>query len=115
MPTIAASITRTGETLGVRSVVWTPLAAADDGAAVEMPVQSDRSVHVRGTFGGTTVTIQGSNEATPTSWVTLTSPSGAPLSFSSEGLRQVTEITRWIRPLATGGSGVAVTVEMVAQ
>lgn len=115
MPTIAASINRTGASLGVRSVVWTPLAAGDDGGWVEMPELSDRSIHVRGTFGGTTVTIQGSNETTPTNPITLTSPNGSPLTFSADGLRQITEITRWIRPLSTGGAGAAVTVEMIAQ
>jgi hypothetical protein len=115
MPTIAFVVNRTGERLGTRVVQWPALAAGDDGAALELPEMSDRSVHVRGTFGGTTITIQGSNEAVPTSWVTLTSANGSPLVFSADGLRQVTEVTRWIRPLSAGGTGVAVTVEMIAQ
>lgn len=115
MATIAFNINRTATNLAVSSVSWTPLAAGDDGAPVEMPDKSDRSIHVRGTFGGTTVTIQGSNEATPTSWQTLTSPNGVALTFTADGLRQITEITRWIRPVSSGGAGVAVTVEMIAQ
>jgi hypothetical protein len=115
MPTIPATLSRSGLGLEIRLVQWTPLAAGDDGAPVELPRLGARSVHVRGTFGGTTVTIQGSNEATPTNWVTLSGPGGTALSFTSDGLRQVLDASRWIRPLSSGGSGATITVEMIAE
>lgn len=114
MATAAVTIVNAGDGAALRHASWAALAAGDDGTAIELPNWPDRSVQIRGTFGGTTITIQGSNEATPTTWATLTQPGGAPLSFTAAGLAQVVEITRWIRPLSTGGAGVAVTVEMIA-
>lgn len=115
MATAAVTVTRIGPQLDGRHVSWAALAAGDDGAAVELPEYPDRSVQVRGTFGGTTITIQGSNEETAATWSTLTSPGGAPISITAAGLVQVVEITRWVRCLSTGGAASAVVVEMVAR
>jgi predicted amidohydrolase len=94
---------------------WTPLTNADaDGQAFEMPGWADKSVHVFGSFGGATIAIQGSNEVVPTNWSTLREASGAPatdqLSFTALDIKQVLEVTRWIRPLLTGGAASSVTV-----
>jgi hypothetical protein len=91
---------------------WTPLTTTNlDGQAFEMPGWSDRSVHVFGTFGvGATLTIQGSNEATPAAWVTLAA-AGDPaedMTFLTAGgndIKQVLEVCRWVRPLLSGGDG----------
>lgn len=116
MAEIAAAINRTSPGLDSRHVSWAPLAAGDNGAAVEMPEYPDRSVQVRGTFGGTTITLQGSNEiSAPSVWQTLTAPGGSPISLTAAGLVQVVEITRWVRPLSTGGAAAAITVEMIAR
>jgi hypothetical protein len=54
-------------------VSWSPITTANnDGQRFEAPGWADRSVQVFGTFGaGGTITFQGSNEATPSAWVTL--------------------------------------------
>jgi hypothetical protein len=87
---------------------WTPLTTANaDGQPFEMPGWADRSVHLFGTPGATPgISIQGSNEATPTNWKVLSDPSAADLAFTtSPQLEQILQVTRWIRPLVTGGDG----------
>ena len=116
MPTITAVNERTGEQLLGRIATWTPLALNDDGSWVEFVQQADRSIQVSGTFGGATVTIQGSNEPSPTSGPTLTDLGGTSLSFTSAGLRSIAEGARQVRPVVTGGDGTtAITVRMVAR
>lgn len=61
-----------------------------------------------GTFGGATVTLQGSLDGT--NWATLTDAQGNAISVTSAALEAVTELVRYIRPVVTGGSGTDVTV-----
>lgn len=84
---------------------------ADQGTAIEMTDFADRSVQVEGTFGAATVVIQGSNDGT--NWQTLRDPQGVALSFTTAGLKQVLETTRFIRPSSSGGTGTAATVTML--
>jgi hypothetical protein len=107
-------------TYGDNAIVaaWTPLTNTNaDGQAFEMPGWSDRSVHVFGTFGGATVTIQGSNELAPTNWVTLAAAGDASedMVFSVADLKQLLEVTRWVRPLLSGGAGSSMTVLMLVR
>lgn len=91
--------------LAVRRVKWTPLANGDSGAAVTMGAWQDRTVQVLGTFGtGGSVTIQGSNDG-GTTWVALTDPLGNALTFTSAGMKQITELPYQIRPSVTAGDG----------
>lgn len=98
------------ETFGdnVRVVTWTGLtqASSDDGDPFEMPGWPDRSVQVTGTLGtGGVVTIEGSNEAVPTTWAPLNDPQGNALAINSLRIEQILELTRWIRPRITAGDG----------
>ncbi len=92
--------------------VWDFDAAGQDGATAEIASFTDRSVQVSGTFGGTTVTIEGSNNGT--TWVTLTDTAGTALTFTSAGLRQILQVTRYIRAKTTSGTGVSVKAALVA-
>lgn len=68
----------------------------------------DKSVQVSGTFGGAVLNIQGSNNSTDGEngvWATLLDPFNASLSFSSSGLRQILENTKWVRARVSGGNG----------
>jgi len=92
-------------TLTLSRVKWTPLTSSDlDGEPLGMSDFQDRTVQVLGTFGGATVTIQGSNDD-GTTWATLTDPLGNNLAFSSAGMKQVTELPQLIRPLVSGAGG----------
>lgn len=92
-------------TLTLSRVKWTPLTSSDlDGEALGMADFQDRTVQVLGTFGGATVTIQGSNDD-GTTWATLTDPLGNNLAFTAAGMKQITELPQFIRPLVSSASG----------
>jgi hypothetical protein len=96
-------------------VTWAGLtvAANDVGEKFECPGAADRSVQLTGTLGtGGEVTMQGSNVAAPadafdsTDWAVLNDLDGNPLTLSAIGeLKQVREVSRWIRPFISGGDG----------
>lgn len=92
---------------------WTGLLNTDDGVPLEQPSSNDRSVQVTGTFGsGGTVVIEGSNDGT--NYQTLTDPQGNALSVTAARLKQISELTRFIRPRVTGGDGTTnLTVTML--
>lgn len=82
---------------------WPALAAGEAGEPFEIAQFSDRSIQIAGTFGGATVTFEGSNDGV--GYHTLSDPAGLPLSFSAAGLKAVAELTRWVRPKVAGGDG----------
>jgi hypothetical protein len=101
-------------------VSWSPITTANnDGQRFEMPGSADRSVQVFGTFGaGGTITFQGSNEATPSAWVTLAAAGDATedMIFTASDMKQLLESTRWVRPLLSGGDGTtSLTVLMLVR
>jgi hypothetical protein len=68
-----------------------------------------------GTLGGATITIQGSNELTPTNWATLHDVNGDDLAFTAAGMQVIAENVTHIRPLLSGGAGSDVDVIMLAR
>lgn len=85
-------------------LTWGALAQSETGDAADMAGSfADRSVEVTGVFGGATVTLEGSNGGS--SYFTLNDPFNVALSFTSAGLRQALEITRYVRAKVTGGDG----------
>lgn len=88
-----------------KTILWETITETNaDGAAFEGAAYRDRSVQVVGTFGGTTASLQGSNDGV--NWVNLTTPAGAALTFAAAGIKAVGEFTRYVRPFVTGGTGV---------
>ena len=105
--------------IGENAIVkkWSFDGAGQTGEAVQAASFSDRSIQAAGTFGGTTITIEGSNNSTNGTdgdWVTLTDTAGTALTFTSAGLKQILQVTRFVRAKTTAGTGVAVTATMVA-
>ncbi|MEY4375866.1 MAG: hypothetical protein RJB26_416 [Pseudomonadota bacterium] len=89
---------------GVQLVTWTGLLNGDDGAPVELPTHSDRSVQVVGTFGaGGSLSIEGSNDGT--NYATLNTPASVALAITAAGIKAVLELPRYIRPRVTAGDG----------
>lgn len=114
MATNTASVTKVvdGGVFDVYLATWTAMGNADTGTSVPISSASDRSVQVEGTFGGATVTIQGSNDGT--NYQTLTDPQGNALTWTSANrLEQIEEITRYVRAITSGGTGTSVTVTML--
>lgn len=98
-----------------RRVKWLGLLNGDDGAAIgganpaassiSMGHYQDRTVQVVGTFGsGGSLSIQGSNDSGVT-WATLTDPLGNALTFTSAGMKQITELPHLLKPNCTAGDG----------
>lgn len=83
-----------------------------DIPAVELCEYSDRSVHISGTFGGGTVTFVGRNNE-GANYQNLVDPQGNQISASSETLEQILELTRYMKPQLSGGTGANITVSMV--
>lgn len=92
---------------GIGVLSWSPLANGDTGVPIQLPANSDRSIHIYGTFGaGGTLVVQVSNEiGAPTNWVTATDPSGAAISVTALALKAIIEVSRWIRVIVTAGDG----------
>jgi hypothetical protein len=97
-----------------KRVKWTGLLSGDDGTpiggavagkSVSLAHYQDRCVQVIGTFGsGGSISIQGSNDD-GTTWVTLTDPLGNALTFTSAGMKQITELPHKLKPIVTAGDG----------
>ena len=68
------------------------------------PNFADKTVHVKGNFSGpATLVIEGSNDGV--TWITLTDPGGAALSFTAEDLKVILENPQELRPRVTAGDG----------
>jgi len=112
MAVIPNTGTKTSSLFGQSSMItWSALATGDTGRPVQDCGLSDRSVQFTGAFGGATVVLEGSNDGT--NWVTLTDPAGVALSFTSAGLKQVLQITRYTRPNVSGGAAVAINCNLL--
>jgi len=92
---------------------WTPMATGDVGEAVQNPTYLKRSVQATGTFGGATITMQGSNDGT--NWATLKDDSSTPadVALTATGIMNIKTLTRFIRPSVTGGAAAAITVKLL--
>lgn len=91
---------------------WDMVDADTVGAAAEFPDQTDAVITITGTFGGATVTVEGSNDGT--TFVGLTDPQGNAISKTSAAIEQITEVPRYIRPAKSGGSSTTVRVMVKA-
>jgi hypothetical protein len=100
---------------GANSVVtasWT-MGGADTGVQVALTDWYDRSIQIAGTFGGATVTIQGSNDGV--NWSTMRDPASVALTFTAADIKQLLEMALYIRPITTGGTGSALVVTMAGR
>lgn len=115
-----ATVTRTNiETPlagSVEVVEWQNLGVGDDGQWVLLARAADKSLHVFGTIGGATVSLQGSNETLPANPAELRDAGHSVIAITAlPECRQVMENPLWIRPKITGGAGTAVTVRLVCR
>jgi hypothetical protein len=87
---------------------WVGMTTGDVGDRIDYVGHADRTVQVVGTFGGATVTLQGSLDGA--NWATLNDAQGQPIEITAARIEAVTEMVLFIRPIVTGGSGANVTV-----
>ena len=104
---------------GTHRVEWLGLSNADgDGDKIKAPGAGDKCVQVTGNFDSGTLTLEGSNVLDPgaSDWVALNDTFGVALSFTSGGLRAVTESPLWVRARLTGaGASADVNVYLLAR
>jgi hypothetical protein len=108
MPTIPVTITE-GE---ARTFIatWPNMASGDVGEPIRYAGAADRTVQVIGEFGGATVSLEGTLEPVPTTWLPLNDAQGQPVEITEPRLEAITELVRHVRPAVTGGTGTNVTI-----
>lgn len=99
-----------------RLLSWT-LANGEAGDSAQFTEFADKCVQFAGTFGaGGTVILEGSNDATPSTWSPLTDPQANAISKTAAAIEQILETPMWIRPRVTAGDGTtAITVKLVVR
>lgn len=91
-------------------ITWVLTSADPNGDPVTYYDYADRTVQVKGTFGGATVELQGSLDNGVT-WSPLTDPQGNAISKSAAALEAVSEAVPLVRPALTNvGVGASITV-----
>jgi len=103
----------TGHAYDVMTLTWATMGNADTGTAAAVPSYSDKTVHITGTFGSATVTIQGSNDNV--NWTTLTDIQGTALAVTADDISLIAENPLYIRPITAGGTGTDVDVIISAR
>lgn len=94
---------------------WAGLTNGSTGKPYELPVYSDKTVHIHGTFGsGGSVTLYGSNNpadlllepaAVGATWVALTDSQGNAITKTALSIEQILENPWYICPKVTAGDG----------
>ena len=94
---------------------WSGMAGTDTPLSAPSGHCIDLTVQAMGTFGTTTVTLQGSMD--DVTYVTLNDTAGTPaaLSFTANGYKHVQELAAYLKPGLSGGSGTALTVKVLCQ
>jgi hypothetical protein len=89
---------------------WSLTTADPTGDAVSSAEWADRTWQYSGTWGGATLTLQGSNDKS--NWFTLDNAAGGTaLTATANGGAASVELPLWVRPnLTTPGTGATVTV-----
>lgn len=107
----AASIVPTCNSIspeGIYLCTWSNMANGDTGtigvSSATYMASSDRAVQVTGTFGsGGSVSIKGTLDGT--NYEILTDPQGNAITLTASGLKQITELTKYVIPAVTAGDG----------
>lgn len=92
-------------------ITWTPVDTGDTCVAVSLPKHNDVSVQGIGTFSGSTLTVEGSNDGT--NFIGLRDPTQTAISMTAADIRAILEHTRYVRPVLAGGSASDLTVAML--
>lgn len=89
--------------------IWSGIAASGDvGTGIGMSDYPDRTVQVGGTFGSSTIIMEGSNDGT--NWSALHDFAGNAISLTDTSLKLIAENPYQIRFRSTAGSAASLTV-----
>lgn len=94
-------------------VEWDALGSTDTTEVVTYSDWPDKTIHGTGTWGGATLTVEGSNDNSD--WYTLTNIHGTSLSMTDDFVHTIAENPRYLRCATTGGgTTTAITVNFTA-
>lgn len=120
MAVVALTFRKTNKTK-TKLISWPALANGDVGAAANLSIYPNKTLHVYGTFGaGGSVTLRGSNKAAPdptvaADWFTMSDWVGA-VTRTAAGGSLMRDQPLWLSPIVTAGDGTtALTLDLVAQ
>lgn len=101
---------------GIHVYKWTPVTEADTCAPLMLPHFADKTVQVTGTFGGATITMNGSLNpgASPTAFG-IHKPDSVAMTFATAGGFAVLENVTQIWPSTAGGTGSSLTVWLLVE
>ena len=97
----------------VRQTVWAAIGDADTCTPVRLPDFTDQTVQFGGTFGGATLTLQGSNDGT--TYSILTDPQGNNISVTVAAIKSVLQAPLWIKPVTASGVSSSTTVTLISR
>lgn len=116
MATVTPTLSKVGDQDDAAILLsWALTTTNTDGAPLEWTQWADRCFQAVGTWGGATLTIEGSNDGT--NWAPLSNAAGGTAAtFTANGAKTIIELPRYVRPnLTTPGSGAAVAVTLLAR
>jgi hypothetical protein len=92
---------------------WTDYSTADTSTPIKVQNMQGLagSVQVTGTFGGATITLQGSNDGT--NFVTLKDSAGTAISVTAAGMAEFSTAALYLKPTSSGGTADNVTVTVI--
>lgn len=96
---------------GAHVAKWT-LNFGDDGMPFDAPNYSGKSVSAEGTFGGSTVNVEG-RDGQSGSWIPLHNPGGTVITFTALGKQQILEDVKQVRFTVTGGAASGLTCRLI--
>lgn len=99
--------------LGIEVITWSGIASGDTftGVLVSGTAGAIGCVQVTGTFGGATVSLQGSNDGI--TYSNLTDLANNAATFTAPGMEDFSTAAGFIAPAITGGTGTGITVRVV--
>ena len=86
-------------------VRWQNITLGDTCQPVDWAGAGDRTIQVFGTFGGATITAQGTLGDKTDDYQGLTDAFGNAISFTGPGIDTITEMVRYIKPVLANGDG----------
>lgn len=97
---------------GCATIAWTPLTESDTCTGALIPGSNGAvgAMMVTGTFGGATITLQGSNDGS--NYYNITDPAGNTVNLSSAGIKEFSTGAVYVRAGTASGSSSSVTVTL---
>ena len=113
---IIAAVRTEGEGRTLR-ITWSGLAGGDSGEPVSIPGASDKTVQISGTFGTSTVSIQGSLDVSDAGvYNNLTDPQGNAIAgIAAAAIESITENTTWVKPVVAAGTGTPIKIVLLCR